>query len=127
MRWAVYAAALVLAAPGSAGAAQAQTGSDCDYAPFSLRSYPFSVVERAVRSASADPNNTIIGSVFARCEIGTRRVFVCGVSARQSRSGYIDQTIRFFGHYDAATGGFRVVSRGDKANLACLDKVYQKR
>ena len=107
--------------------ALAQTGRDCDYAPFSLRPYPFGVVERTVRASSSDPNNTVVGSVFARCEIGTSRVFVCGVSARESRTGYIDQTVRFFGHYDASTGGFQVVSRGDKANLDCLAKVYQKK
>ncbi|MBX9911168.1 MAG: hypothetical protein K2Z25_21000 [Beijerinckiaceae bacterium] len=106
--------------------AQAQTGRDCDYAPFSLRTYPFSVVEGVIRSTSADPNNTIIGSVFARCEAGTRRVFVCGVQARESRTGYVDRTVRFFGHYDAATGGFQVVSRGEKADSSCLAKVYSK-
>lgn len=113
-------AACLLLAP----AALAQNPDDCGHGPFSLRPFPFRMVEAGAVAETKDPDNSFVGSVRALCEDGSRRVFVCGVVARRNRTGYIDRQRRFFGVYQADSGRFQITAMDRNAIAACNAKVY---
>ena len=102
-------------------AAAAQTGSDCNYAPFPLRPFPKRIIQISVGYHFKDPNNTIIDTVMGRCEPSGQIVFVCGVGARINRAGYVDRARSFFGVYTPMTTppNFHVHSVGAKADAEC--------
>ncbi|AMJ62770.1 hypothetical protein [Bosea sp. PAMC 26642] len=111
------------AAACTSGGAAAQSADDCDRAPFPLRGQPHSIVDRAARADAGEPASTVTGVIFARCEAGPTKLFVCGVTARRLRSGHLGEERRFFGVYDA--GKFTVTAVGRFAENACKTKVYR--
>jgi hypothetical protein len=115
---ALIAAAILSAALPAAG--RSQTYEDCARGVFTPRPYQTRIVRDEVGQDRRDPNNTIVGSLLARCDGGYHRLWICGVSARRNRQGYIDREQRFFGVYTAyPTSRFEVTATGKTALTTC--------
>lgn len=115
-------AAVTIGLSSFATSASSQTGGDCMYPSFPLRSFPLKLVSATMGDIARDPNNTIVGSVVGRCDGGEHRVFVCGVFARTNRAGYIDRARPFFGVYQTSPIGFKVHALDRAATQQCNQK-----
>jgi hypothetical protein len=92
--------------------------SECSYGTFKPRPFPLGIIELEARYLTKDPNNTVVGSVYAKCSPDDiNKYIVCGVAARRNRVGYIDNALAFFGRY--ANASFEIEAVGNKALKIC--------